>query len=537
MNPRHLLVPVLVLLPAAALGQVGVPPPLPHHGPAPLLFVRFGGPAGVRTTFYQGRPEGRSFDGPVVVGLRPGYPYRFQVSHLPERPGVSFFPTVEVRGTLALSPQLAAGRFPAPVLVTDEDVRAVLAGSLVTKVVYLEDPERAVPTATRPDQPLEITLPPTMDLLCEARQRGRILLIVRLGGRQLVSADELACESAYGTMLFPGERVLGPPSRPPCLALDLRPPEEEVIHDGGDRGIRAGLDPAGNLLGLDPEDTVAEFTDSCGRRGLTCSNRVCLCVPRFAVLRAEVPLGISETVVAPGAARHVLAQERVEVRLPPLEAQKYEQLQALRGRKRPSVNVNVLTPIPIERIEVLEAQVLYLGPLELIGTKAILTLTEVERVRLLKQIEFARQLSSNVAPREAVGVVGTAVVGRIQGLEVVSAQAMTREIEVCCHEIPCPPDKPLVLIKCADRTSAQPGDVVTFMLRYMNQGGKPITDVAVSDSLSPRLEYVPGTAQSDRPAVFTTAPNEVGSQVLRWEVSGTLQPGASGALRFKARVR
>ena len=113
----------------------------------------------------------------------------------------------------------------------------------------------------------------------------------------------------------------------------------------------------------------------------------------------------------------------------------------------------------------------------------------------------------------------------------------TRDLTVCCCETPIPPDKPLVLVKCADRGAAQPGDVITFLLRYSNVGGRPMTDVAVSDSLSGRLEYVPGSAVSDRDAVFTVQPNEAGSAVLRWEVSGTLLPGQSGRLRFQAKVR
>ena len=94
-----------------------------------------------------------------------------------------------------------------------------------------------------------------------------------------------------------------------------------------------------------------------------------------------------------------------------------------------------------------------------------------------------------------------------------------------------------MLIKCADRQSAQQGDVVTFFLRYSNHGGRPLTDVAVSDSLSSRLEYVAGSAQSDRDAVFTTEQNEAGSLILRWEVSGRLAPDQGGVLRFQARVR
>jgi uncharacterized repeat protein (TIGR01451 family) len=539
---------VLALLPLASAARAQMVPALPGCGPAPLLFVRLSAPAGVRATFFQGLPQGRSFDAPVVFGVRPGYLYRIEISHLPSRPGVSFFPTLEVRGSLQLPPHRGARAFPAPLVLSEADIEAVLEGSMVAKVIYLENPDRAQPVATRPDHPLEIDLPPQVDALAEARNRGRAVVIVRMGGRQLITPEELAHESVPGTLLMPDEKVLPPAARPPMVLCDPRPfwdprygprpSEDECIHDGGDHGERAGLDAEGNLHGLDPEDTVAEFTDSHGRRGVTCSNRVCLCVPRYAVLRSEVPLGRAETVIGVGDTRLAVIQEQVSMRQPSQQARKYEQLQAVVARKRPSVNVGIEGIVPIERVEVLEAQALNLGPIVLLGTKAALTLSEVEKVHLRMQVELARQLSSNVAPQVAAGVEGTAVVGRIEaGPQVVSAEATTRDLTVCCHEVPCPPDKPLVLVKCADRTSAQPGDVVTFMLRYSNLGGRPITDVAVSDSLSPRLEYVPGSAQSDRPAVFTTQANEAGSVILRWEISGTLHGGQSGALRFQARVR
>ena len=66
------------------------------------------------------------------------------------------------------------------------------------------------------------------------------------------------------------------------------------------------------------------------------------------------------------------------------------------------------------------------------------------------------------------------------------------------------PDKPLVLHKWTDVQSARVGDLVTFFLKYGNQGAKPIRDVVVSDSLTGRLEYIPGTSRSDRDAIFTT---------------------------------
>ncbi len=537
MNLRTGCLSLLALLPAALSHAQGLMP-LPAQGLAPLLYVRVSGPAGLRYTFYQGGPRGRAFDQPVVLGLRPGYLHRFEVSHIPGRPGVSFFPTIEIRSSLTLSPKLAPAAFPVPVVLTDADIDAVLSGSMVTKVIYLENPDRAVPLATLPDRPLEIELTPRMDPLCEARNRGRPMLVVRLGGRQLITPDELAAESVSGTELFPGEKFLGPPLKPPCLPWDLRP-TDICVRDGGDRGEPAGLDGSGNLHGLDPEDTVADFTDSHGRRGITCSNRVCLCVPRFGVLRLEVPLERAEAVQGPLGATAVQGREEVTVRQPSLLTRQAELLRAVRMRERPHVNVGVEGVKPLIEVQVLVARELWLGPIELLGTKGILTLTEVERTRLLRQVEFARLVSTNVAPKQIIGAETTSIAARVEGgPQIITAEAATREIAVCCPEaVPCPPDKPLLLIKCADRSSAQPGDIITFSLRYSNHGGKPITDIAVTDSLSPRLEYVPNSAETDHPAVFTTQLNEAGSLILRWEITGTLQPGQSGRLRFQARVR
>ncbi len=374
------------------------------------------------------------------------------------------------------------------------------------------------------------------------------MLILRMGGRTLVSDEELAQSTVSGTILYPGEKVMAHPSRPPCLLWDCRSffdpqvgpkhLDEECLHDGGDQRNRAGFDADGRLAGVEPEDTVAEYTDSYGRRHVTHSNRVCLCVPRFAALRCLTPQIHYDAVVAVNDTRRVEVQERLDVRTPPLLARKYEQLQGAAGRQRPTVNEAVTALGAVVRLEVLNAMDVQVGPMGLLGTKAVLLLTEVERTRLVKQLEFARQLSNRINVQGAEQIVGTAVEGRVEaGPQVVRAEAETRDLTVCCNETPCPPDKPLVLIKCADRQSAEVGDVVMFMLKYSNHGGKPITDVAVTDSLTTRLEYIPGSSQSDRPAVFTMQANEAGSLILRWEIAGRLLPGQSGMVRFQARIR
>jgi uncharacterized repeat protein (TIGR01451 family) len=126
----------------------------------------------------------------------------------------------------------------------------------------------------------------------------------------------------------------------------------------------------------------------------------------------------------------------------------------------------------------------------------------------------------------------------VEGLNLVSTTLTTADVTGICGEKPeCLVDRPLLLFKWAHRQEAQVGDLVTFYLKYSNNGSRPITDVAVSDSLTGRLEYIPGSAKSDRNAVFTLQENEAGSLILRWEISGRLLPGESGKVSFQARIR
>ena len=148
------------------------------------MYVRFGAPPGMHVTFYQGKTLPRKFAAPVVVGLRPGYAYRVKLTDLPEHPGLALFPTLEVYGTLQLPPQLRGPTYPAPFPLAEIDIERVAASSMLTKVIYLEDPEKASPTATRLEEaPLESDLPAGSDPWVEARALGRPLVLLRLGGR------------------------------------------------------------------------------------------------------------------------------------------------------------------------------------------------------------------------------------------------------------------------------------------------------------------------------------------------------------------
>jgi len=290
---------------------------------------------------------------------------------------------------------------------------------------------------------------------------------------------------------------------------------------------------------LRAEDTVAEYTDSGGRRGVVTSNRVCLVVPRFALLRSELPLNQYDAVTSVADGRSVSGQTLVRSGLPLGQASSQEIIQGFSGRERPSGAIGKDVLGGIVRLEALHADQIYLGPGALLGTREILKLTEIDRLQLARQIAFAQSFSQGEHVSGFHNYTGPAVVARVEGgPEVVRATMETRDVTSICMKEPVhAPDKPLVLIKWADRDAAKVGDVITFFLRYSSQGHKPLTDVAVTDSLTTRLEYVPGSAQSNRPAVFTMQENEAGSMILRWEITGRLHPGESGVIRFQATVR
>src|SRR5207247_168807 len=150
----------------------------------------------------------------------------------------------------------------------------------------------------------------------------------------------------------------------------------------------------------------------------------------------------------------------------------------------------------------------------------------------LHQVEQLAALRVQTRPSILENLQGAKAVARVEGLGiVVQAEAVSDVTGVCIPPKPQAPEKPLYLCKWYQASAAPViGDVVTFYLRYTNPGGRPITDVAVSDSLTSRLEYLPGSARSDRDAVFTTQANEAGSVMLNWKINGRLLPGQSGTL-------
>jgi uncharacterized repeat protein (TIGR01451 family) len=483
--------PVPGMGPPGAVG--GLPGQMLHYPhpamglpiPAPVLPAKVLAPQGVRVAAYPGSPLARLYDTPTVLAFRPGYSYRLELSNLPLHPGARLYPEVTVYGTIVPHPGMKYMDYPIPLTFSAADIERALAGSVITKVIYLENPEKAVPFDVAPDAPIEFPNVTEQEAIKNALANGRLVAIVRLGAKQ-PEPQWLAATAIDGTILLPGERHLRSPLFPPTIPyytcplfdplLGPKPATEECFPDGGDRGDYLGIGPNNRLGGLNPTDVGVEYTIK-GQRRVTTSNVVCICSPRFMIQRAE------------------LTPEGVFVPLTPL------------------ANVGALGPGSIYDLRAPMAVAVQVKPTEFDG-----------RIRPMAFV-------GRVGTAFFVGTTRPQAVGQVEGIKVVG-------VVVEPEELTAYPGCPLTVIKEVDPSGPVPaGEIVTFTIRYANTGSKPISDVVISDSLSGRLEYVVGSQQTDRAANFSALPNEAGSVVLRWEIPGTMLPGQKGVVKFKAKVR
>lgn len=456
------------------------PQPCPPIGPpAPVLAARVVAPAG---TIVGVNGSTKGYDGGTQFGFRPGYRYRLSLSNIPGLPGVTLYPQLDIVASLVPRNGLNYLEFPATFAFSPAELRRVAAGAMLTKVVYLEDPTKAVPFASTVDQPIEVAESSVEEAWKAATENGRVVAIIRMGDRA-PDANEMA--GTGNTVLFPGERSLGAPGGPACFpwsgvplfdpVLGPKPPTEECLTDGGDKQTVLGIGPSGKAVGLDPTDVSVTYTQGT-RRKVTTSNEICICSPRFVARTAEVATNGVRSSIHLGTEFGARGHDAYSQRLASQAVLARDRTAEIDSRLRPSTALN-----------------------------------------LLKLAAFG-QVTRAVAVASANGTL--VVVAAVEPEEVTSY-----------------PDQLVVVKSVEPKGAVQVGGVVTITIRYTNRTKTSLTDLVISDSLSGRLEYVAGSAKSDRPTNVTTGPNEAGSVVVRFEIPGTIPAGQSGVVQFQAKVR
>ena len=153
------------------------------RGPGPVRGyfqpVAFHGPEGTRFSL-------SNFDAfleceeDFQAGLMIGSVYRIKVTHMPHHEGAELFPTIEVIDRTYPPPGLAT-KYPIEIFIDEDDLRAALDGQMVTRVIYLEDPQTAspLPQTQVSERPIEASN--YQDALEVADRFGRPVAILRMG--------------------------------------------------------------------------------------------------------------------------------------------------------------------------------------------------------------------------------------------------------------------------------------------------------------------------------------------------------------------
>ena len=343
----------------------------------------------------------------------------------------------------------------------------------------------------------------------------------------------VAAESDFHHVVYPGLIHATLPPSCNCASpvaefwrpegMDLPWPPDEYICDGGDADARVTVNRESQVSGLNLEDTVAHYDTEDGRTIVTPSNSVCIYSPRFASVRKIIGVREDDRLLSPGL---------VDLPLPPM----------VEDLTRPPLVIE--QPLPPRRLLDID------GPLALRDRRRGLEIDQAVRVAELvrefqayEDYQIMRIGIDKSADKARIIEHITAAIewSRAEALEVIideeiaNADTAIQRTGVVYQIKDGPPC--LRIIKLANRGDALPGEIVEFTLRYDNIGEQTVENVTVIDNLTTRLEYVPGSSQSDRKAEFFGDENQGESLVLRWEIQEPLQPGDGGLIRFKCKVR
>lgn len=311
-------------------------------------------------------------------------------------------------------------------------------------------------------------------------------------------------------------------SAPPTRNCVTNP--QEYIADGGDQQPAVIVREDWSTAGVAPTDTVIYYETLDGKVCVKPTNRVCIYAPRFGAVRqvtgavlAAGAVGTQRFVapVKPGGFDDTDLANTMTQPLAPHGEQQVSLIDAFQENIHGTPLAQILPPqrmsearVPFENIDV-------------IGTGRI---TDEEIAVLGRVLQNARTWFTPESIDILVDGQQAALLGSIKQVQ-----------DVYLYEMP---DKCAMRIcKTASHTIASPGDVINFTIRFDNSGVKPLGNAVILDSLSPRLEYIRESQQCSVDARFSAEPNEVGSQVLRWEIESPIEPNEGGVISFDCRVR
>ena len=488
------------------------------------------------------------------VKLAVGQSYRLKLSDMPEFPGIELYPSVEVLDRLHPPPG-HADTFAMPLSFSIEELEAAVEGRMVTKVVYVEQPQLALPFELTSDIAVR-TVNARANLMEEADKSGRPLALIRLGGRipaanetqgaffgngapvlasngkkdsrSRFSAAEPRIQLASHADAQESSRPKFQQNREGLLAADPSLADkypDEYLFDGGDRDYPVHYD-SDVMVGVETEDTIAEFQDHKGNRKVKASNRVAIYAPRFAAVRTVhgIREGFNVQRVATNLDDvHGAALRQKSVSQTGLQR---DRLQNVRMRSRASGIFSQTTRKDVSSAKIVTQHTKLLNVYEGVQFLHDGKIRQNETARLHGGMNAAAIWTRDLNP---------VLVANLSAAQEVYAMFKVAELTGTDEGLKQPGR--LRLVKLADKEAAQPGDVITFTIRFDNLGDRELRFVRLIDNLTPRLEYVDDSATSDLPGSINVDDNGEGSHILRFELDSPLAGHTGGVITFQAKLR
>ncbi|MEZ6143196.1 MAG: hypothetical protein R3B84_21740 [Zavarzinella sp.] len=184
--PGRGILPVPGAAPFGAVAAIGAMPPGGMMAPINArTSIRFGDPLDMKVGWMN--PDGTVKEAlvtPARYNFLQGGIYRLKLSNIQGRPGLELYPTLEVNPASEKS-AVFLDHNSVPLSFTDDDFEQVAAGHFLVKVVYLPHPQFQDLADVGTPEVISVRLEPGTDPIAEARRRGDILLIVRMGNIDL----------------------------------------------------------------------------------------------------------------------------------------------------------------------------------------------------------------------------------------------------------------------------------------------------------------------------------------------------------------
>jgi hypothetical protein len=192
--------------------------------------INFTGPAGMKVTWQlpdgSFNDEATALTAPKEYNFLQGSVYRLRLtSILPDHPGKSFYPTLEIAPASPKS-LVFLSHSSVPLTFTPDDFAQAKAGNLVVKVVYLPDSvNQDFSTVIGAEEVVSTRLEPGADPVAEAQRRGTILAIIRMGNIDLENRVSPSMTAPPPGMMPPPGMGPGPkPKDKEKAELPLSPP-------------------------------------------------------------------------------------------------------------------------------------------------------------------------------------------------------------------------------------------------------------------------------------------------------------------------